>query len=203
MNVFSKNTKGFTLVEMLISMSIVTMIFLGMLTINQSNIERGRREAFQTDLESILAMFRVARSNAISNSTVGGEVPNAYGVYLQIADNASSLDATIFADTNDASGTGTADNQFNEGYDTILSTKHIPLIWAMHFVNPNPSSITLDKTLTTLFLPPNSEMIINDNDATHDLVSAEIAGAYKTLSKRICINRVSQFFEVLTGESCS
>lgn len=203
MRSFVKNTQGFSLIELLVGMTIVAMLMFGMLQINQSNAERSRRELFQSDIETMLSYFRSARTSAITNTQVNGEVPNAFGIYLEKNDDENSLELVFFADNNDAAGTGEGDNQFNEENDTIIKTKTMSRIWSIGFLNPNPGTVTLDTTLNTLFYPPNSTMAINDNDSDNDLVSAEIVGTYKSTSKRVCLNRVSQFFEILTGESCS
>ena len=201
--VHTKKAAGFTLIEVLVSIVIVGIIAIALMSLNASNAERSKREQFQSNVESILSFLRTARTNAITNAEINGSTPDGFGVYIKKAEDNKSIDITLFADIDDGTGNGNGDNKYDAGADTVIDSKSmISTNWQLALENPNPSSISLDKTLTIIFTPPDAEMVINDNTTDNDLVSVEITGTYKSTVKRICLNRISEFFEILTGESC-
>jgi hypothetical protein len=163
-------------------------------------------EYFQNDVETVLSYLRYIRSDAISNRVIGDTTPEGgFGLHLEHITNTgeSHVQLTYFVDDNDASGSGIKDGEYSPGNDTELDQKTIPAFWKFTFENVSPSSVPITDTLTTIFIPPNADMSMNDGDVANDIRSVELVFQHKNVKKRICLNRVSRFFEVISGNSCS
>lgn len=198
-----KKSSGFSLIEVLVSVGLLGMIAISLSFINSANEDRKKREIYQNNLDTVLSYFRQARTDAISNRVIGSETPEGgFGVHLEKSEN--TLIITYFADTEDSVGGGEGDGEYTNGAytDEILDEETITRIWDIDFEGHSPAGTYSNDEFTVIFLPPNAEMTINDNDNTNDLRSAEILASYKETEKRICLNRISRFFEVLTQETC-
>ncbi|MDA1060656.1 MAG: type II secretion system protein, partial [bacterium] len=86
---FSKDKKGFTLVEILI----VIMIFGIMASMAVSTYMNATGSfTFLSGYKTIMSSVRTARSYAITNREEGGELPERYGVFFE------ANKVTLFAD---------------------------------------------------------------------------------------------------------
>lgn len=200
----TKNTAGFTFVEIVVVMGIVSLLTLGMVTMNDSTTKRKKIEMFQNDVDTVLTYLRSARSDAITNRVIGSSTPDGgFGVHLEYLDGSNpKMRITHFVDDNDGSGGGVEDGQYSAD-DTELEQKTIPAPWKFSIENTKPDTVTPTTTFTTIFIPPNAVMVMNDGTASNDIRSSELTFEYMGRTKRICMNRVSRFFEVISGDECS
>ncbi len=191
-----KKTTGFTLIELIVSMAIVSLLTFGMIAMNDAAMQRKKYEIFQNNVETVLTYFRYARSDAITNRIIGAGVPEGgFGVHLEY-DNMQMV-LTHFVDDDPSEG----DSVYTDGSDTQLDQVTIPAPWTFGFENSSPDT-TLDSTFTTIFIPPNANMVMNDGTAINDLRSVDLVFTFGPKEKRICLNRVSRFFEVVTEDQC-
>lgn len=199
-----KNTGGFSLVEVIAAIAITSMLALGALAMNDATNKRKKYETYQADIETILTYLRYARSDAISNRVIGSSVPDGgFGTYIEYFPTENEMQLTYFVDNDDDAGSGTEDGQFSPDYDTILDQRTIRTFWSFAIENHTGSAPAPTNTISTIFLPPNAEMVINDGTAGNDYRSVDLAFDFSRQKKRICLNRVSRFFEITTGDSCN
>ncbi|QQS58939.1 type II secretion system protein [Candidatus Peregrinibacteria bacterium] len=204
------------MIELIVSIAIVSLLTTGMIAFSQTMAERSKRSQFQTDVEEILTFFRRARSDAIGNRLVNGEVPEGgFGVQLQkvSSDGHNKIRMTYFVDDydNDIGGAGN-DGVYTEGQDTRLEQREIQMFWTFVPRNPIPDpdhpeypSATVDDegAITVFFIPPNAESIINHGgDDQNDLRSIDLRFQYRETIKNICLNRISRFLEIVGDQSC-
>lgn len=87
-----RNKKGFTLVELLLVIFLVALLATIALS---SYTDSTRTLNFLGGYKQMMSSLRTARSYAITNKQVGGEIPERYGVCV------SSNSIVVFADTGD------------------------------------------------------------------------------------------------------
>ena len=99
MNTKNVSNQGFTLVEMLVSISIIA-ILTGLFLANYSSINRRTDVAMAAQV--LVTDIRFAQANALGLIKYDGDAPDGgWGVYLS-SDEAENDTYTIFADLNDA-----------------------------------------------------------------------------------------------------
>jgi hypothetical protein len=188
------------------------MLTIAMLAMNEITSEQRKREQFQNDVETVVTYLRAARSDAISNRQLGAlnetREDAGFGIYIDYdqSGDQDTLQLIRYLDNKDDVSSDVADQQlsFSSGnpVDHIIEQKTLNAPWVFSIENPLPATITPANEINTLFLPPNSDMVINTNDAAEDLRSVELVFEYQDRKRRICLNRVSRFIEIISGETC-
>ena len=205
----ARSTRGFTLVELIVSMAIMTMMGLAFLAQSEATVERQKRQEFYTAVEDVLSAMRTARTGAITSRTFGieQEAPEGgFGVHLELQDNGRRLVVTEFVDDSDDLGGSGHNGAYDAGNDSQLSQRTITSHWLTEFGehHPDPGPLDTNKSeITVLFKAPDAEMVITDNEPGRELTSAEIYFQYEGTQRLICLNKVSRFVEAISGDSCS
>jgi len=106
--VFKKQKKGFTLIEVLVSLSIV--VFMAALVLPRYTLMQKRASLLQ-DSYHLSESIREAQEMAVSGKRVGGSWPDGYGVYLI----EGGENYIIYADMND-------DKTYSAIHDSIIKT---------------------------------------------------------------------------------
>lgn len=217
MSFIRKNTSGFTMVELIVSIAIIAFLTLGIITFTDTMAERSKYSQFQADVEDVLSFLRRARSDAIGNRLIGSEVPEGgFAVQIQEVTSGSShrLRMTYFVDNYDESIGGAGnDGMYTDGQDTKLEQREIAMFWTFTPRNPVPDpnhpeypgtpTIAEGDPVTIFFIPPNAESSINhNNNAQNDLRSVDLRFQFRGTIRNICLNRISRFLEVVGNQSC-
>ncbi len=190
-------------------MAIMAMLGLAFLAQSETTVQRQKHENFINAIEEVLAAMRSARTGAISSRTFGLDEDlnpvapeGGFGVHLDVDSANNTITLTEFVDDSDGINP-TPDGIYTEGSDSQISQRTINAHWATTFRNHSPNTGGIDTTeLTVLFVAPDAEMTINDNDASHDLTSAEVFFRYGNITRLICLNRVSRYVEAISAETC-
>jgi hypothetical protein len=180
------------------------MLAIAMLIMNDATSKRKKYETYQSNVETVLTYLRYARSDAISNRIVGVSTPEGgFGTHIEYLPSSSQLRLIHFVDNNNDLGAGTEDGKYSAGFDTVLDETTMNAFWDFRIQNPQPPIPAPSTEFSTIFLPPNAEMVINDGTAANSYRSAELYFNFSGNEKRICLNRVSRFFEIITKDSCN
>lgn len=195
---------GFTLIELIVAMGLMSLF----VTISVSNgnalVQRQKRESFLNSVNQVLGTFRAARSDAISNKRINGNVPEGgFGVFVHRVSE-SEMRIVRFVDDSSPEGNG----EFDEGGandDTIIEDLTLTTPWIWNFENTiganNPDE---DEDFVLIFLPPNAELTLLNSSTTEVLFHTEMLFQYNQggqTERRICLNRISRFFEVIGPNS--
>lgn len=214
MNLLSHKTGGFTLIELIVSMAVLAFLSMAFLRQSEITVQRQKQERFINGVETVLSSLRTIRTDAITSRVAvldedgNPAVPEGgYGVNIELITN--KIHVTEFIDTQDIDSTGNPDREFTTELgvplDQVVNEYTLDTFWGTSLVNPYPDTIPSlsEDTLTVIFLPPSADMIINDNDADHDLSNIELLFQYGAIQRRVCLNRVSRFLEAIINDSCS
>lgn len=187
--------KGFTLIELIVVISIITIVGIMAVPNYYSASKKARYEASVTD---IVGIFRDARNTSITGKfTKSGSdlttLAGGYGVYLDQANKT----IISFQDKNENQIYNTTSPA-----DTIISTYNLPPeinIKTMTGSEATNYTGTLGPitTATILFKPPQGETFINENDSTKELIdlSVQLERYDEKKSKTLKINKISGFIE--------
>ncbi len=182
-------TSGFTLIEVLVSMTIFTMLIIAFYSGVNNSFQH--RTDIRSEITSIQRLYENARNMAISSSSTeasdGTSVVSqyGYGVYADFSETEPKF--TLFADNNpqDTDDDGVTDTYGNGVFDTSddtkiseytaftrgISKKIIPSVILFHNTgdttkNKNISKSDSNKIFTVLFAPLNAQpTVILDNNS--------------------------------------
>lgn len=157
---------GFTLVELLVVIGIIAVIS----AIVFANYRQGEKQfGLQRSSYSLVQDIRSAQNMAMGARTVGGTVPEGYGVHLSLA---APDQYILFADNGDGLyGTGDTD------IDTLYLETGITI-----------TNLSTGGTLTVVFSPPDPSVLISGNEG---ITSASITINYDGgPAKIVSVNKV-------------
>lgn len=174
----SANSAGFTLVELLVSLSIISLLTALFLANYHST---NRRTDLTMAAQAMVTNIRLAQANALGLVKYDGAVPaGGWGVFVS-SDNADNRRYLIFADENDS-------QKFDVGESSpTLGGNEIDL-------SPN---ITVDKILMNgtetakgniTFLPPDPITRLYDGSATTTVMDIRLRESLNNTTKTVRVN---------------
>ena len=201
MNFFEN--RGFTLIELIAAMVLMALFVFFALKQSDTTIQSRKREKFFNAVDRVLTHFRAARADAVANRLVNGIVPEGgYGVFLN-RQSPFEMRVVRFVDDHDAAGTDApaGNKQFDDGFDTVLAEEIISTPWNWNFQNTDPAPDPID-TFSLFFFSPDAKLRLSDNTPASDIRKTEMFFDFNgKTSRKICLNRISRFFEVIGGDT--
>jgi len=163
-----KNKTGFTLMEMLLSLFIVSLISTLLLV----NYRGGQEQkAVLSQAETLVNELRAAQNSALHGRETGGQVPYGYGLYFNTATSDSSY--IIFADTND-----------NKTYDGGEATETIALSERIYLQSTAPDPVSV------FFQPPFAVFYVNGVSSVAQSATINFRSARSGFTQTVLINNL-------------
>lgn len=167
-----KNNKGFTVVEMLVSISILVII-TSFSVVNFNTWKKN--EDLRQSIRELADNIRSAQTKSLSGEMFDGDLPNGYGIYFS---NASSSSYILFADLDNDSIYDYIDGELIDTYylaDNVSISKLTPIY---------------SDELTIIFKTPNAKIYINKNISA-DSAEIELTHSNTANSKIVEIRRIT------------
>lgn len=146
-----KNNQGFSLVEVLVSLAIVSMI-AGLMLANYRASEDTNRVVFSA--KELAGTIRVAQNNSLGAVKYGTSTPlGGWGVHIDTE--LSDTSYRLFADMNDNSQYDPGEAEIEHGGRTVRTERNVRI-----------ASTTLGSEVTITFIPPHPITVIRDGEGS-------------------------------------
>jgi prepilin-type N-terminal cleavage/methylation domain-containing protein len=167
------NSKGFTLIETLVTVIVVSILSIVMITSYQGS---QKQQSVQRTAHQLAGDIRRAQNMAMASTEQGGVIPDGYGIY--ITKNSNSY--TLFADTNNnQSRNGTGD----EDIELINFTSGVEVF----NISP-PPGVHVD----IFFEPPDPTTYINGNSSTGEQTTITLIFQGTSYKKTVTVKTSGQ-----------
>lgn len=178
MKIFNSNKQGYTLLELIVSMSIITLL-TGLFLANYHS--SNQRTDLTMTAQTLVADFRYAQANALGLVKYDSETPaGGWGVFLS-SDPSNYKQYLIFADETD-------DGLYNDDEALVsLGGRAISLPKNIHVESLIVDGVEKSKAVVT-FLPPDPLTRIHAYNATGTVLEIKLKETVNNTTKTVRVN---------------